>query len=99
MFHNLTVTALSVAVALIIGSVELLGLLAQKLGVRAGPLAWAAQVDLEHMGYGIVVLFVATCPGDLATRALRTALVNGLAVTASAFIAGTGSPGRAEGDS
>ena len=59
-FYNLTVTALSVAVALIIGSVELLGLLAQKLGVRAGPLAWAAQVDLEHMGYGIVVLFVVT---------------------------------------
>ena len=59
-FYNLTVTALSVAVALIIGLIELLGLLAEKLDVRTGPLRWAAEIDLNHVGYLIVGLFVIT---------------------------------------
>lgn len=59
-FYNITVTGLSVAVALVIGVIELLGLLAEKLDVRSGPLAWSAGVDLNYVGYGIVVLFVVT---------------------------------------
>jgi high-affinity nickel-transport protein len=58
-YYNITVTALSVAVALIIGVVTLGGMLAEQLGVHSGPLAWLAGLDLEHVGYGIVVLFVA----------------------------------------
>jgi len=59
-YYNITVTALSVAVALIIGVVELVGLLADKAGIRSGPLAFVARLDLEFVGYGIVVLFVLT---------------------------------------
>jgi len=59
-FYNLTVTALSVAVALIIGGIELAGLLAERLGVTTGPLAWAASVDLADAGYLLVALFAVT---------------------------------------
>jgi high-affinity nickel-transport protein len=59
-YYNLTVTALSVAVALIIGGIELIGLVADKAGIHDGPLAAVANVDLEYVGYGIVVLFVVT---------------------------------------
>ncbi len=59
-YYNITVTALTVAVALIIGGIELLGLLADKTGIENGPLAAIAHVDLEYVGYGILVLFLLT---------------------------------------
>ena len=59
-YYNITVTALSVAVALIIGGIEIIGLLSEKAGITTGPLAAIARVDLEYVGYGIVLLFVAT---------------------------------------
>ena len=59
-YYNITVTALSVAVALIIGVVELAGLLADKAGIHHGPLAWVGGLDLAYVGYGIVLLFVVT---------------------------------------
>lgn len=57
-FYNLTVTLLSVAVALVIGLLVLLGLLADRLGVGSGPLAWIAALNLNYVGFGIVGLFV-----------------------------------------
>ena len=59
-YYNITVTALSVAVALGIGVIELVGLLSEKLGIVSGPLAWLGSLDLELVGYGIVGLFVVT---------------------------------------
>ena len=59
-FYNLTVTALSVLVALVIGGVELLQLLADEIGATSGPLAAIADLDLEHVGYVVVGLFVVT---------------------------------------
>jgi len=59
-FYNLTVTALSVAVALLIGTIELVSILAEKLGITSGPLAAIASVDLDYVGFGIVGLFVLT---------------------------------------
>jgi len=59
-FYNITVTALSVAVAMLIGGVQLLGLLAEKLGVSSGPLGWFASINLDYVGYGIVALFAIT---------------------------------------
>ena len=65
-YYNLTVTALSVAVALIIGGIEIIGLLAEKAGITHGPLAAIANVDLDHVGYGIVALFVVTWAASVA---------------------------------
>ncbi len=59
-YYNITITALSVAVALLIGTVELVSILAQKLGVRSGPMAWVAGLDLNSVGFAIVGLFVLT---------------------------------------
>ncbi len=59
-FYNLVVTGLSVVVAVVVGSIELLGLLGEKLAVRSGPLAWAASLDLEGVGYLVAALFLLT---------------------------------------
>jgi high-affinity nickel-transport protein len=59
-FYNITITALSVAVAVIIGTVELISILVAKLGIDAGPLAAIAGLDLNYVGFGIVGLFVVT---------------------------------------
>jgi nickel/cobalt transporter (NiCoT) family protein len=59
-YYNITVTALSVAVALIIGTIELISVLADQLGIDSGPIAWIAHLDLNYVGYAIVGLFVLT---------------------------------------
>lgn len=59
-FYNLTVTVLSVTVALGIGGLILVGLVVDQLGVDSGALVWVASFDLEYVGFGIVGLFVAT---------------------------------------
>jgi high-affinity nickel-transport protein len=59
-YYNITVTALSVAVALVIGVIELLSILTEKLDITWGPVASIASLDLEFVGYWIVALFVVT---------------------------------------
>ncbi|MFG2820547.1 HoxN/HupN/NixA family nickel/cobalt transporter [Kitasatospora sp. NPDC048365] len=65
-YYNLTVTGLSVVVALVIGVIELVGLLAEKLDITSGPVGWIAELDLNLVGYAIVGLFVVTWAGALA---------------------------------
>jgi high-affinity nickel-transport protein len=57
-FYNLTITSISVAVALIIGTIELLGVLAQEAHISSGPIAAVADIPLDYAGYGIVALLV-----------------------------------------
>ncbi|MEP6696952.1 MAG: HoxN/HupN/NixA family nickel/cobalt transporter [Pseudonocardiales bacterium] len=59
-YYNITITGLSVAVALIIGTVELVSILTAKLGIDSGPLAFVGGLDLNVVGYAIVGLFVLT---------------------------------------
>ena len=59
-FYNLTITVLSVTVALVIGALVLVGLLVERLGIDSGPLVWMASLDLEFVGFAIVGLFVVT---------------------------------------
>jgi high-affinity nickel-transport protein len=59
-YYNLTITGLSVAVALIVGTVELLGLLAQQLRFTGAFWGWVSGLDLNTVGFVIVGLFVAT---------------------------------------
>ena len=49
---------LSVAVALIIGVIELISILTDQLGIHSGPLAAVADLDLGYVGFVIVGLFV-----------------------------------------
>jgi high-affinity nickel-transport protein len=59
-FYNLAITGLSVGVALLIGTVELLSVLADRLGLTGGLWDLVAGLDLNVFGYLIVGLFVAT---------------------------------------
>jgi high-affinity nickel-transport protein len=59
-YYNITITALSVGVALIIGGIEIFSIVADGFGIESGPLAWAARLDLNRVGYVIVAVFVLT---------------------------------------
>jgi nickel/cobalt transporter (NiCoT) family protein len=59
-FYNLTVTVLSVTVALVIGLLVLTGLVVERLSIDAQPLVWIASLDLEFVGFAVVGLFVVT---------------------------------------
>jgi high-affinity nickel-transport protein len=56
-FYNITITSISVAVALIIGTIELVGVLTDQAHITSGPLAAIAGINLDYAGYGIVGLF------------------------------------------
>jgi nickel/cobalt transporter (NiCoT) family protein len=57
-FYNITITSISVAVALIIGTIELVGVLADQANITSGPLGWIANINLDYAGYAIVGLFL-----------------------------------------
>ena len=59
-FYNITVTALSVLVALVIGAIELISVFVDQTGIRSGPLASIAEINLDDAGFLIVGLFVLT---------------------------------------
>jgi nickel/cobalt transporter (NiCoT) family protein len=59
-YYNITITGLSVVVALLIGGVELLGLLADQLGLSGGFWSWLGGIDLNAIGFLIVGIFVLT---------------------------------------
>jgi nickel/cobalt transporter (NiCoT) family protein len=59
-YYNITITGLSVAVALIIGTIELMSVLADKLSLSGGVWDFVSHLDLNLVGYAIVALFVIT---------------------------------------
>ncbi|SFJ66253.1 HoxN/HupN/NixA family nickel/cobalt transporter [Cellulomonas sp. KH9] len=59
-YYNITITGLSVAVALLIGGIEVLSIVSERLGLESGPIAWVGGLDLGHVGFVIVGLFVVT---------------------------------------
>jgi len=59
-YYNITITALSVFVALVIGSIELISLVSEKLGLNESFWAWFQGVDLNTIGFVIVAMFVLT---------------------------------------
>ena len=59
-YYNISVTSLSVAIAWMVGAIELLQVLAAKLALHGPFWRLLARVDLGHLGYLVVGLFVAT---------------------------------------
>ncbi|MDQ6816974.1 MAG: HoxN/HupN/NixA family nickel/cobalt transporter [Actinomycetota bacterium] len=59
-FYNITITGLSVAIAMVIGTLELGGLVASKLRLSGSFWNWFEHIDLNFLGFVIVGLFVAT---------------------------------------
>jgi high-affinity nickel-transport protein len=64
-YYNLTITALSIAVAIIIGTVELLGLVHDRLGLHHGILSAVSSVNLNTVGYLVVGVMFLTCAASL----------------------------------
>jgi high-affinity nickel-transport protein len=59
-YYNITVTGLSVLVALGIGTIELMQVLSSKLGLSGGFWRWLNGLDFGSLGYVLVGLFVVT---------------------------------------
>jgi high-affinity nickel-transport protein len=59
-FYNITVTGLSVVIALGIGTIELGGLLAQKLSAQGAFWMWLEHINVNTLGFIIGGMFIAT---------------------------------------
>ena len=59
-FYNMTITWLSVVVALVIGTIELMSVLSDKLSLTGQPWDFVSGLDLNYVGYAIVAIFVLT---------------------------------------
>lgn len=53
-YYSLTITGISVVIAIVIGGIELVGLLNEKLGLTDPITSWIATFDLEYIGYVVV---------------------------------------------
>jgi len=59
-YYNITVTSLSVTVALVIGTIEVLQVTAERLSLESGFWTFLEALDFGHIGYLVVGLFVLT---------------------------------------
>jgi high-affinity nickel-transport protein len=73
LYYNLTITGMSVAVALAIGGVELLGLLRDRLNLsgRFWGMVGLANDNLGGLGYLVIALFAASWAISVAIYRLR----------------------------
>jgi high-affinity nickel-transport protein len=86
LYYNLTVTSLSVTVALAVGSVELLQLLVARLGLGGSVVGALDALNFENLGYGIVALFLLTWVGSVViwkTRRIDERMAHALRPTAA----------------
>ena len=59
-FYNITVTGLSVALAVVIGTIELGGITAEQLNLSGSFWNWLETIDINLLGYIILGMFVLT---------------------------------------
>jgi len=75
LYYNLTITAASVAVALVVGGLETLNLIGDQLGLTDGGGFWGAIGDInDHfgaLGYMIIGIFVLAWVGSIIVYKLR----------------------------
>jgi nickel/cobalt transporter (NiCoT) family protein len=70
-YYNITVTSLSIVVALAIGTVELLQVLSARLELSGGFWDWLNGLDFEALGYFVVALFLVMWAGSVSIWKLR----------------------------
>ena len=56
-YYNLTITIISVLVAFVIGSVELLQVMSGELNLSGPFWLWLSSLDFETLGFGIIAIF------------------------------------------
>ena len=57
LYYNLNITLVSVLIAFGIGGVEVLSILADKLGLKGGIWDWVGELDFGIIGVGIIAIF------------------------------------------
>lgn len=57
-FYNITITLISILVAVVIGTIELVGVLADQTHTTTGIIGAIGGIDLDYAGYAIVGMFV-----------------------------------------
>ena len=70
-YYNITVTSLSIVVALAIGTVELLQVLSARLELSGGFWDWLNGLDFETLGYFVAALFLVMWAGSVSIWKLR----------------------------
>ena len=71
-YYNLTTTGLSIFVAFVIGTIELVGVVADKSGLSdVQPFRFIGSIDLNRIGFVIVGVFLLTWLGSVALWRLR----------------------------
>jgi hypothetical protein len=73
-FYNLVITGLSVAVALVIGTVELAGLVAHEVQARGLFWSWLENINMSALGLEIGAMFVARTMHTTPSAPLRAHL-------------------------
>lgn len=59
LYYNVTVTSVSVVAALLIGAVELIQVISEKLHWQSGFVSWVNHLNFNYLGYMLVILFLA----------------------------------------
>ncbi|MFC5652028.1 HoxN/HupN/NixA family nickel/cobalt transporter [Paenibacillus solisilvae] len=59
LYYNVSVTSVSVVAAFLIGAVELIQVLSERLNWKSGFVTWVNQLNFNYLGYMLVVLFLA----------------------------------------
>ncbi|RMI28626.1 HoxN/HupN/NixA family nickel/cobalt transporter [Nocardia stercoris] len=72
-YYNLVVTGLSVLVALLIGGQQIVSVVAERLRITSGPVAWIGNMDLGSLGFAIAALFLGVWLLAVATWRYRDA--------------------------
>jgi high-affinity nickel-transport protein len=65
-WYSLTITGLSIAVAVAIAGVELIGLASDRLGLDGGAWSWVSGIDLNAVGFVIAAMFCVVFASSLA---------------------------------
>jgi high-affinity nickel-transport protein len=66
-FYNISTTGLSIFVAFVIGTIELVSVISRKGGFAdVQPFTYIANIDLNRIGYFIVAVFLVTWLGSVA---------------------------------
>jgi nickel/cobalt transporter (NiCoT) family protein len=70
-YYNLTITAISVLVAFVIGGVEVLQVFSGELRLSGAFWSWLNGLDFETLGYGIIAIFVISWVASMAIYKFR----------------------------
>ncbi|HMA35266.1 MAG TPA: HoxN/HupN/NixA family nickel/cobalt transporter [Chloroflexia bacterium] len=58
LYYNLNITLVSVLIALVVGTIEVLSIVASQLNLQGGFWGWVSNLDFETLGYVIIGIFV-----------------------------------------